>query len=182
MIPLPFLISIVLRDLLHPLAMPLALAIGWFATRARMCVIGSVGLAAALILLSLRTPLPDGAERVSGVEPLHVIAPLLASFAMFGLRRWLRSRDAARPGSALTRAVRTALGGVLGACVGGAVFLGLGLLVITLGDVHDHEGGEGYLLVLIFVPAGLLLGAVCGGVIAWRRSTRRGARAVMPAP
>lgn len=165
-------IWMILGDLADPLMLVPALAMGWWA-RGRKVILGGVALiAVARIARSLLAPLPPGAERVLPAELLHVVAPLVISFAIFHLRRWLRSRDTAAPGSAFPRAVRTAIGGVLGACAGTALFLGLGLAVITLADIHDREGGEGYLLVFVIAPLGLLIGLVWGAVIAWRRSGR----------
>ncbi len=166
-------IWIVARDIGSPVVLPAALAIGWWARDARILLVGVVLIASARIIPALMAPLPPDAARVLWVEPLHLVAPLAISFAACRLRRWLRSRDAAAPQSILPRAIRTAVGAALGACAGGALFLSIGLAVITLAGIHDREGGEGYLLAFVVVPLGLFIGLIFGAVIAWRRSGRR---------
>jgi hypothetical protein len=158
------------RDALNPLVFVPAFALGWFARRNWLLLAGALVIAAVQTILSLLEPLPAGAGRWLWAEPLGVVAPFLLAFAALRLRRWLRASDRADPRSTLPCLVHTALGAIIGAGIGTGLFLGIGLAIVTLGDIHDREGGEAYLLVFVVAPFGLLLGLGAGARLAWRRS------------
>lgn len=162
----------VLYDLIDPYIFVPAMALGWFARSIRVVLVGAALIAAVSIVLSLTKPLPAGAERVLWLEPIGIIAPLAWSYAVFRLRRWLLQSDRIAPGGPAVRLVRTALGFVLGGCVGCGAGLGLGLLYVSAANVSNFEGGAGYLVVFLFVPLGILIGMIAGAVLAWRRSRR----------
>ena len=103
----------ILYDLADPYIFVPAIVLGWFARSVQVVVAGATLIAIVSIGLSLTHPLPDGAERVIGLEPIAIIAPLVWSYATFRLRQWLLKRDCAAPGSLGARALCTALGVVL---------------------------------------------------------------------
>lgn len=54
------------------------------------------------------------------------------------------------------------VGFIVGAIVGGLLGFGLGLAWITVFKTSSFEGYSGYLLILVFVPIGAILGALIG--------------------
>lgn len=65
--------------------------------------------------------------------------------------------------------MRAVLGAVLGAILGGVAGVLLGLACVEIFAVSDFEGASGYLVGFLFLPAGILLGAVAGGIWLHRR-------------
>ena len=56
------------------------------------------------------------------------------------------------------------LGVVLGAVVGGAIGVGLGLVWTSVFHTSDFEGYSGMLVFFTFMPIGAIVGALFGGV------------------
>ena len=164
----------ILLDVVNPLVFLPALAIGWWAPRAQMVLIGAVVLTIVQIGLSLMQPLPEGSELVWWLMPTALVAPLVLAWGAFRVRAWLRASDAAGTGGrGGPRLLRMATGIMLGGALGAGLVVGVGLLVIELGDLHDREGGEAYLLFFGVAPIGLLVGMIIGGVIGWKRAGRK---------
>ncbi len=65
--------------------------------------------------------------------------------------------------------MRAILGAVLGAILGGVTGVLLGLAFVEIFAVSDFEGQSGYLVGFLFLPAGILLGAMAGGIWLHRR-------------
>lgn len=65
--------------------------------------------------------------------------------------------------------LRTLIGVALGALVGAAIGFVIGEVAIDLFDVSCFEGACGYLVVFVYVPLGVLIGAGGGGVIFYRQ-------------
>lgn len=69
--------------------------------------------------------------------------------------------------------MRALLGGVLGAALGGVAGVLLGLAFVELAQVSDFEGRSGYLVGFLFMPAGIVVGAVAGAILLRRRGGRQ---------
>lgn len=68
--------------------------------------------------------------------------------------------------------MRAALGALLGAIFGGVTGVLLGLAWVEIFAVSSFEGASGYLVGFLFLPAGILLGAVAGGIWLHRRGAQ----------
>lgn len=64
---------------------------------------------------------------------------------------------------------RVALGAVAGALAGGGAVFALGLAAAEVLAISQAEGAYAMGLVFVWVPAGALMGAVAGAVLAARR-------------
>jgi hypothetical protein len=166
------LIERVVSDALDPAVFLPAILLGWFVRNRWIVVAGAMAIALARLAASLTTPLPLNAERLWWVEPIGVVAPFLWAFAARGLRRWLQSRDRVAPRSVGPRLVRTLVGVIAGGVLLGGVAFLLGTLYVEAADVSTFEGNAGYLVMFLFLPPGIVTGAILGAVVAWRRSGR----------
>lgn len=170
MLLMQVLLQTILWDCVSPLIFLPAIALGWWVRSVRMLVLGAVVIAATSTAMSLLTPLPPNAERIFWVEPLRGIAPLLIALLARRLRRYTSAREDGGPRGVGARMLLAAIGGVVGAAGGAILFILLGLAVIALGDLHDREGGEDYVLAYIVGPLGFLMGLLIGAIVAWRCS------------
>jgi hypothetical protein len=171
-------------SLLYGLADPLvflpALVIGWLARAWWQAAAGAALIAVILFAIELATPLPEGSSRVWAVVPLMVIAPLVWTSLAYRLRRWLKVRRHVTPADPVACAVLAVIGGVVGACVGGLAGVALGTLYIQAAEVSNFEGAAGYMVVFLFMLPGIVIGAVAGAILTWRRAMQRSSAGSLP--
>lgn len=143
------------------------LVVGWFCRRWWQVVLGAVTLHAVMLGAVLPGSLPAGAEIVWVLLPLGVVGPLAWCAAGFVLRR-----QVVTPGGGAERAGTAIAAGLAGGILGGALGAAAGSLYVDIARVSSFEGQSGYLVVFGFVLPGMLIGAVLGAVVGWRRARR----------
>ena len=170
------LLSAVLQGLLNSLVTPLvfvpAIGVGLLARQWWHVFLGAIVIFIVLTVISwLR--LPAEASMVWPMLPLGILPPLAWAAATFRLRAWMQRRNREQPGNNAVRAVWLLLGLVAGGVVGCAIGIGIGVAYIELAKVSSFEGASGYVVFLLFAPAGLLIGAGGGAALGWWLSGRR---------
>jgi len=166
------LVQSVLLGLISPTVILPAIAIGLVARRWRQVIVATLVLVAVLLTISLSQLLP-GAIMAWEIAPIAIVAPLAWASATFALRRWMGRREPAGGNSSAKRVVALLLGLVLGAIGGGAIAVGIGVLWVDVFEVSHFEGGAGYLIFLLFLPLGILIGAPLGAFLGWHLARPR---------
>lgn len=166
----------VLSDLISPIIVVPALALGWIMHRWRQAAAAAVLIGLVSFVISLASgALPKGAEIVWPAVPSVVAAPLAWCSAAFLGRRWWDGRASERQRRLARRIAALVAGAALGGGLGAALGLGLGTLYVALGKVSDFEGLAGHLVFLGFVPASIVTGTAAGLIAAcwWQKRPAR---------
>lgn len=176
----PSLISALLRSVLHGLSSPttivIGLGLGWLCRQWWQVVVAALAMQAVFFGYFYFVNLPPEARVMWAALPLGLIAPLAWCAAGFQLKRWLKARSASSTGGGVPRAAWIIIGVIVGGIVGGAVGVGIGVAYVDLAKVSNFEGGAGMMVAFVFMPLGVIAGAVIGGVFASRRAGRAAAK------
>ena len=161
--------QIILYQLTNPFIFVPGIVIGWLARSRAQLIGGAVLIAAIITVLSFLEPLPPGGQRVWGAIPIAVVGPLIWVFAVSALKTWMRREGEAAPSGGRLKIVRAVIGLVIGAALGAGIGLGLGFAAIEIFNISSFEGGAGYFVAFLFFVPGLLIGAIVGAVVGYRR-------------